>query len=147
MIRYLQISVNKETFRKTWNAKYTLRSHFDGVRALSFHPTEPVLVTASEDCTLKLWNLQKTIPAKKSASLDVEPVYTFRGHVGPVLCLAMSPSGEQCYRYWDYCDHEQHCDDGSDEGAICRARDYIVFVVPTLMLLVIGSYHGLHRLR
>jgi WD40 repeat protein len=89
--------VNKETFRKTWNAKYTLRSHFDGVRALSFHPTEPVLVTASEDCTLKLWNLQKTIPAKKSASLDVEPVYTFRGHVGPVLCLAMSPSGEQCY--------------------------------------------------
>ena len=35
--------------RKTWNAKYTLRSHFDGIRALSFHPTEPVLITASED--------------------------------------------------------------------------------------------------
>ncbi|XP_059350285.1 striatin-like isoform X2 [Daphnia carinata] len=91
------ISVNKESFRKTWNAKYTLRSHFDGVRALAFHPVEPVLVTASEDCTLKLWNLQKTIPAKKSASLDVEPVYTFRGHTGPVLCLAMSSSGEQCF--------------------------------------------------
>lgn len=57
--------MNKESFRKTWNAKYTLRSHFDGVRALAFHPVEPVLVTASEDCTLKLWNLQKTIPAKK----------------------------------------------------------------------------------
>ncbi|EFX86240.1 hypothetical protein DAPPUDRAFT_208467 [Daphnia pulex] len=91
------ISVNKESFRKTWNAKYTLRSHFDGVRALAFHPVEPVLVTASEDCTLKLWNLQKTIPAKKSASLDVEPVYTFRGHTGPVLCLAMSSTGEQCF--------------------------------------------------
>jgi len=62
---FIQISVNKESFRKTWNAKYTLRSHFDGVRALAFHPVEPVLVTASEDCTLKLWNLQKTIPAKK----------------------------------------------------------------------------------
>jgi len=48
-----------------WNAKYTLRSHFDGVRALAFHPTEPVLITASEDHTLKLWNLQKTVPAKK----------------------------------------------------------------------------------
>lgn len=24
-------SANKESFRKTWNAKYTLRSHFDGV--------------------------------------------------------------------------------------------------------------------
>ena len=33
----------------------------------------------------------------RAASLDVEPVYTFRAHVGPVLCLAVSPSGEQCY--------------------------------------------------
>ncbi|KAF4518834.1 hypothetical protein B566_EDAN008163 [Ephemera danica] len=91
------ISSSKEAYRKTWNAKYTLRSHFDGVRALAFHPVEPVLITASEDHTLKLWNLQKTVPAKKSASLDVEPLYTFRSHTGPVLCLAMSASGEQCY--------------------------------------------------
>ncbi|KAI4463087.1 striatin [Holotrichia oblita] len=91
------ISSSKEAFRKTWNAKYTLRSHFDGVRALAFHPTEPVLITASEDHTLKLWNLQKTVPAKKSASLDVEPLYTFRCHTGPVLCLAISGTGEYCY--------------------------------------------------
>ncbi|XP_054708331.1 striatin-3-like [Uloborus diversus] len=91
------ISSAKEAFRKTWNAKYTLRSHFDGVRALAFHPVEPVLITASEDHTLKLWNLQKTVPAKKTASLDVEPVYTFRAHVGPVLCLALSTSGDQCF--------------------------------------------------
>lgn len=44
-----QITAPKETFRKTWSAKYTLRSHFDGVRALGFHPSEPVLITASED--------------------------------------------------------------------------------------------------
>lgn len=73
-----EISSSKEAYRKTWNAKYTLRSHFDGVRALAFHPIEPVLITASEDHTLKLWNLQKTVPAKKTASLDVEPLYTFR---------------------------------------------------------------------
>ncbi|CAH0561078.1 unnamed protein product [Brassicogethes aeneus] len=91
------IASSKEAFRKTWNAKYTLRSHFDGVRALAFHPNEPVLITASEDHTLKLWNLQKTVPAKKSASLDVEPLYTFRCHAGPVLCLAISGSGEHCY--------------------------------------------------
>ncbi|XP_064086567.1 striatin-like isoform X4 [Macrobrachium nipponense] len=91
------ISSTKENFRKTWTAKYTLRSHFDGVRALCFHPTEQTLITASEDATLKLWNLQKTVPAKKSASLDVEPVYTFRGHLGPVLCLAINSDGEKCY--------------------------------------------------
>uniref|UniRef100_A0AAY5ESN5 Striatin N-terminal domain-containing protein n=1 Tax=Electrophorus electricus TaxID=8005 RepID=A0AAY5ESN5_ELEEL len=86
-----------DVFRKTWNPKYTLRSHFDGVRALAFHPVEPVLVTVSEDHTLKLWNLQKTVPAKKSASFDVEPIYTFRGHTGPVLSLAVTASGEQCF--------------------------------------------------
>lgn len=91
------INSSKDSFRKTWNAKYTLRSHFDGVRALAFHPNEPVLITASEDHTLKLWNLQKTVPAKKSASLDVEPLYTFRSHMGPVLCLAISGTGERCY--------------------------------------------------
>ncbi|XP_059086744.1 striatin-3-like isoform X2 [Tigriopus californicus] len=91
------ISAPKEAYRKTWSAKYTLRSHFDGVRALGFHPLEPVLITASEDQTLKLWNLQKTIPAKKSASLDVEPVYTFRAHQGPVLSLAISPAGDYIF--------------------------------------------------
>ncbi|XP_041069918.1 striatin-3 isoform X2 [Carcharodon carcharias] len=91
------LPANKDAFRKTWNPKYTLRSHFDGVRALAFHPVEPVLVTASEDHTLKLWNLQKTVPAKKSTSLDVEPIYTFRAHIGPVLSLAISSNGEQCF--------------------------------------------------
>lgn len=58
-------SSKESSFRKTWNPKYTLRSHFDGVRALDFHPIEPCLVTVSEDHTLKLWNLTKTVPAKK----------------------------------------------------------------------------------
>ncbi|NWU70735.1 STRN protein, partial [Pterocles burchelli] len=91
------IANNKDALRKTWNPKFTLRSHFDGIRGLAFHPVEPVLITASEDHTLKMWNLQKTAPAKKSASLDVEPIYTFRAHHGPVLCVVMSSNGEQCY--------------------------------------------------
>ncbi|KAM6461786.1 striatin isoform 2-T2 [Liasis olivaceus] len=91
------IANNKDALRKTWNPKFTLRSHFDGIRSLAFHPIEPVLITASEDHTLKMWNLQKTSPAKKSTSLDVEPIYTFRAHNSPVLCVVMSNSGEQCY--------------------------------------------------
>ncbi|XP_077477401.1 striatin-3 [Stigmatopora argus] len=90
-------SSQESSFRKTWNPKYTLRSHFDGVRALAFHPLEPCLLTVSEDHTLKLWNLTKTVAAKKSASLDVEPIYTFRAHVGPVLSLAVTSNGEQCF--------------------------------------------------
>ncbi|NXW34324.1 STRN protein, partial [Phaetusa simplex] len=75
------IANNKDALRKTWNPKFTLRSHFDGIRGLAFHPVEPVLITASEDHTLKMWNLQKTAPAKN----------------GPVLCVVMSSNGEQCY--------------------------------------------------
>lgn len=90
-------SSKDSSFRKTWNPKYTLRSHFDGVRAVAFHPTDPALVSVSEDHTIKLWNLTRTVPAKKSASFDVEPVYTFRAHIGPVLSLAVTPSGEQCF--------------------------------------------------
>jgi striatin 1/3/4 len=29
--------------------------------------------------------------------LDVEPLYTFRSHTGPVLCLAMDNTGKHCF--------------------------------------------------
>uniref|UniRef100_A0A8D0C2E6 Striatin 4 n=1 Tax=Salvator merianae TaxID=96440 RepID=A0A8D0C2E6_SALMN len=91
------LSDSKDAFKKTWNPKFTLRSHYDGIRALVFHHLESALVTASEDGTLKLWNLQKTVAAKKNAALDVEPVYAFRAHRGPVLSVAMGYNSEYCY--------------------------------------------------
>uniref|UniRef100_A0AC34R471 Striatin n=1 Tax=Panagrolaimus sp. JU765 TaxID=591449 RepID=A0AC34R471_9BILA len=88
-----------------WNLKYTLRSHYDGVRALQFHPVEPVLITAGEDGTAKLWNLSdaKTNDFAKSQAnspsgiTDIEPVYTFRGHETAILAIDMSPTGDNLY--------------------------------------------------
>lgn len=60
-----QLSEGRDALKKTWNPKFTLRSHYDAVRGLAFHPAEAALLTASEDSTLKLWNLQKTVAAKK----------------------------------------------------------------------------------
>uniref|UniRef100_A0A7E4W249 Striatin domain-containing protein n=1 Tax=Panagrellus redivivus TaxID=6233 RepID=A0A7E4W249_PANRE len=89
-----------------WNLKYTLRSHYDAVRAIQFHPVEPVLITASEDGTAKLWNLaeNKANEPQKGAQItgaagimDVEPVYTFRGHKSAILSIDMSPTGDQLY--------------------------------------------------
>jgi len=87
------------SFRKTWNVKYVLRSHLDGIRCVAFHPVESMVITGSEDRTLKLWNLDKAAILRKAPNTiqDLEPVYTFRRHTGPVLSLAMNPSGEQCY--------------------------------------------------
>ncbi|KAL9952820.1 hypothetical protein ACROYT_G040131 [Oculina patagonica] len=94
----LSYEVNtKEEFRKTWSPKFTLRSHFDSIRSLYFHPTESALITASEDHSLKLWNLQKTVPQKKSNILDVEPIYTFRGHSAPVLSVVINSTSEMCF--------------------------------------------------
>ncbi|XP_070243563.1 striatin-4 isoform X3 [Bos mutus] len=74
------LSDSKDAFKKTWNPKFTLRSHYDGIRSLAFHHSQSALLTASEDGTLKLWNLQKAVTAKKNAALDVEPIHAFRAH-------------------------------------------------------------------
>lgn len=44
---------------------FPLCSHFDAVTCVVFHPTDYVLVTGSEDCTLKVWNFEKVAQAKK----------------------------------------------------------------------------------
>lgn len=85
--------------QKTWTVKYVLRSHLDAVRCVTFHPVESLVITGSEDRTLKLWNLDKAAILRKgaNASQDLEPVYTFRRHTGPILSVTMHPSGEQFY--------------------------------------------------
>uniref|UniRef100_A0A674IP18 Striatin 4 n=1 Tax=Terrapene triunguis TaxID=2587831 RepID=A0A674IP18_9SAUR len=125
------LSDGKDAFKKTWNPKFTLRSHYDGIRALVFHHTESALVTASEDGTLKLWNLQKTVAAKKNAALDVEPVYAFRAHRGPVLSVAMGCNSEYCYsggtdtkiRFWRIPDLSMDPYDSYDPGVLSNVLE------------------------
>lgn len=45
----------------------------------------------------RCWGTKGESFDSRSASLDVEPLYTFRSHTGPVLCLAMCSSGNRCY--------------------------------------------------
>ncbi|VDM19413.1 unnamed protein product [Wuchereria bancrofti] len=99
---------DEDTTNIRWNLKFTLRSHFDSIRAMQFHPVEPVLITASEDSTAKLWNLgssymkmdlkgNQVSTHPQSAITELEPTYTFRGHNGPILSMDMSPTGDMCY--------------------------------------------------
>ncbi|WKY10386.1 hypothetical protein Q1695_002609 [Nippostrongylus brasiliensis] len=88
-----------------WNVKMTLRSHLDSIRAMQFHPVEPVLITAGEDGTAKLWNLDSG-KEKSGSTSEIEPVYTFRGHIGPVLCMDLSPTGDHLFT-------------GGNDGVIC----------------------------
>uniref|UniRef100_A0A3Q3WFP6 Striatin N-terminal domain-containing protein n=1 Tax=Mola mola TaxID=94237 RepID=A0A3Q3WFP6_MOLML len=79
---------NREDFKKTWNPRFTLRSHFDAIRALTFHPSQAVMLTASEDGTLKLWNLNKAMHSKNLCLTSC---------VGAVLSLTMGENGDSCY--------------------------------------------------
>eukprot|EP01132_Coremiostelium_polycephalum_P003924 gene3924-4900_t len=80
-----------------WKYRNSLKSHLDGVRSIQFHPTDPILISASEDHTIKIWNLNHLIPSKKSVNPDVEPIYTMRGHLGPVFTTEISEDGNSFF--------------------------------------------------
>ncbi|CAI5730979.1 unnamed protein product [Hyaloperonospora brassicae] len=70
--------------------KLKLSGHMDGVRALAFHPTEPLLVSGSEDCTVKVWKLSNVGngPPLQRAT-EVDSLVTMRVHTQSVLALAV----------------------------------------------------------
>ncbi|EQC27278.1 hypothetical protein SDRG_14899 [Saprolegnia diclina VS20] len=61
--------------------KQKLSGHLDGIRSITFHPTDPLLVSASEDATVKIWNLA-------SKHSEIEAMATFRVHTDSVLSVA-----------------------------------------------------------
>eukprot|EP00762_Andalucia_godoyi_P003509 ANDGO_04332.mRNA.1 Lissencephaly-1 homolog len=63
-------------------ALHTLSGHRAPVTSLSIHPVYALLASASEDATVRLWDLE-------SGSYD----RSLRGHSGPLTCLAFDPSG------------------------------------------------------
>ena len=92
----------------TWKPSWTLRSHTDAVRSVSWHPTEAKLVSGSEDGSVKYWDLSGKPPrSSKKGPPDVEPMWTFRGHMAPVLATAVgsdfvvSAAVDGSVRVWD----------------------------------------------
>eukprot|EP01113_Clastostelium_recurvatum_P044977 TRINITY_DN7653_c0_g1_i2.p1 TRINITY_DN7653_c0_g1~~TRINITY_DN7653_c0_g1_i2.p1 ORF type:complete len:481 (-),score=138.73 TRINITY_DN7653_c0_g1_i2:14-1333(-) len=79
---------------RSWKAKHALRSHYDSVRCVAFHPTQPALLSASEDHTFKIWNLNMLAPStSRKTTTEVEPIYTYRGHRGAVFSAKFSSDG------------------------------------------------------
>ncbi|KAJ3368268.1 hypothetical protein GGF31_006498 [Allomyces arbusculus] len=78
------------TSQSAYRLRSMLRHHVDVVRMVDFHPSDPIMVSGSEDMTVKVWNLQR---AKK----DTEAFVTFRGHLAPVLSVAFDMTGETVF--------------------------------------------------
>ncbi|MBD2609722.1 serine/threonine protein kinase [Nostoc punctiforme FACHB-252] len=67
---------------KVW-PKSTFTGHLKRVRSVAISSNEQILVSASEDKTIIVWNLNTG-----------EQIYTLSGHSNPVNCLAISPDGQ-----------------------------------------------------
>uniref|UniRef100_A0A0X3PLF4 Striatin-3 n=1 Tax=Schistocephalus solidus TaxID=70667 RepID=A0A0X3PLF4_SCHSO len=96
--------------RRPWAKKYVLRGHFDGIRSVIFHPTEPFVFTSGEDGLVMLWALHypnylrsgsNSVKAGGSgghgsgaSAVDLDAVHMYRGHCGPVLALSVPASGQ-----------------------------------------------------
>jgi WD40 repeat protein len=71
--------------RRTWLSKSVFRSHVDAVRGVYFTNREEILVTASDDLTLKLWDVGCI--SRFTDSMTHESYFTMRGHKGPIFAL------------------------------------------------------------
>ncbi len=78
----------EKTERVRLEARQALMSHMDGVRGLVHFEKEQVLVSVSEDCLAKLWNLQGLLSSERSDNL--EPYLTLRGHRAPIFSVCRS---------------------------------------------------------
>ncbi|KAK9466232.1 coatomer WD associated region-domain-containing protein [Lipomyces arxii] len=80
--------------------KYVLEGHDRGVNWVAFHPTMPLVISASDDRMVKLWRMSET----KAWEVD-----TCRGHFNNVTCclfhphqdLIISVGEDKTIRTWD----------------------------------------------
>ncbi|KAG2220234.1 hypothetical protein INT45_008775 [Circinella minor] len=87
---------------KIWKPRVTIKGHLDSVRAVSFHPTDMMVASGSDDGTVKIWNLKRSIgkdgtPMRKTAHDEADPVITYRGHNHIVTQVAISAEQNRVY--------------------------------------------------
>lgn len=83
--------------RALYHSKCTLRSHFDSIRGLQFLALtegQQALLSASEDGTVKVWDVARFSNFKDVSQhdLNLEPYLTLRGHSHSILTLSAQPS-------------------------------------------------------
>ncbi len=75
--------------------KCVLRAHMDGVRDVQFSSVLNYMMTVSEDCMVKLWDIKNL---KKNAGLHpgkIEPYFTYRGHTGTLFACCVGSGLQQ----------------------------------------------------
>ena len=75
---------------QTYELKCSLKSHLDGVRDLFFYNNDEILVSASEDCLIKLWDLKAI-----ENNSPIDPYFSLREHTGPLFTITGSVADDK----------------------------------------------------
>lgn len=112
--KFLENDINsiniKDDPKEKKNLSFTkyaeLNSHFDEVRKLSYIENINCLISVSEDCLIKVWDLNNIM--YNSQNEDITPYLNLRGHTGPLFCvehgkdnLIYSGGNEGLIRIWN----------------------------------------------
>ena len=118
--------------------KYVLEGHDRGVNWVQFHPSKPLIVSGSDDRSIKLWRFND------SRAWETD---TFRGHFNNISCVMFHPhadliisnSEDKSIRIWDYTKR------GAQPIVYRREaeRFWILAAHPTLNLLAAGHDAGM----
>ncbi|KAK9707681.1 1,2-dihydroxy-3-keto-5-methylthiopentene dioxygenase [Basidiobolus ranarum] len=117
---------SKNLDERLWKPKLALRSHLDTVRAIDFHPTNPILASGSEDGLVKLWRIRKNTSKKAP---ECEPFMNFRGHTSAVSSVLFMTEQNKCYsssldstiRIWNLPPSDRDLYSANDAAISCGA--------------------------
>lgn len=76
--------------KKALIPRTTLKSHFDSIRDVQFCANNQLLVSVSEDCMMKLWDVKMIRQTQPEDDIMIEPSYTYRGHTGPLFSVTVN---------------------------------------------------------
>ena len=94
----LKISIFEEkSIKKSWDMKIALKSHMDAVRSLYFTQKEGILASASEDCSIKLWDISSFEGFNENTQL--ESYYSLRGHRKSIFTITGNSVGDEQLLY------------------------------------------------
>lgn len=115
-----QVSLRAETKAQHWRPRGILRHHLDAVQSIAFDKTRLVLVSGSDDGTVKYWSVDAAHAPAPTGLLDSgrsggplcpptatttasvpatgpQPVMTYRGHCGGVTSVLISSLHKRVY--------------------------------------------------
>ena len=78
-----------------FHEKSILQSHMDSVRDVQFSCNLNYLVTVSEDCMVKLWDIKGFKKNTFPHPTRIEPCFSYRGHTGPLFSVCVGSGLQQ----------------------------------------------------